>query len=92
MKPVTMTKYNFRCLAPLGFGEYGDNLTADSAIANDEDTARRIILDCYGHNYDKFLVLESKEPILLFDPKPNYVREIRTLRFAGPRDGDDNSN
>jgi hypothetical protein len=88
MKPEMSTKYTFRCTAPLGFGEqYADGLVEDSAIADSEAKARKIILDCYGHNLDRFVVLVSKTPILLYDPAPNFVEPFSYLvRKVGPRE------
>jgi hypothetical protein len=92
LKPEIMTQYTFRCDAPLGFGDLADNITESTAIAKDEATARRIVLDCYGHNYDRWIVLVSSKPILLYDPFPKYAQEIKTLRFAGPPRDDKHDN
>lgn len=89
LKPVKTTKWTFRSTAPSGFGVYGYGLKEDSAIADDEATARRIILDCYGKDLDSFVSLVSKQEITLYDPAPNYVQEMRTIRHGGPKDRDD---
>jgi hypothetical protein len=88
MKPELSTKYTFRCNAPSGFGDqYADGLIEDSAIADTEAKAREIILDCYGHNLDRFVVLVSKTPILLYDSNPNYATPMDLLvRRVGPRE------
>jgi hypothetical protein len=90
LKPVTTTKWTFKCDAPLGFGFYGDDVFEDAAIADTEEQARHIILAAYGYNYERFLRLLKSEPITLFDPKPNYVFENKTLRMAGPKPQRDN--
>jgi hypothetical protein len=82
IKPEVKTQYFFKVLGQTFEDGY------DSAIADDLDHAKRIMANAYSPDVVSKLVLLREEPITLFDPKPNWVREIGTLRFSGVNSDD----
>jgi hypothetical protein len=83
MLPEEFTKFYFRFYEVQDC--HGDPIFEDYAIAKDLDSALQIMKNGYGPIDMELL---GKEPITLWEKELKYVREIRTLRFAGPPQDD----